>query len=58
MKTHSSNHYRFQDKIIYLRVSKRGGAIFIIRDNIRLDNFQGFPHIHIEGEEKSPSYQI
>lgn len=51
MKNYSSHHSRFQDKTIYRIVSKRGWTIVIMPDNIRLDNFHGFPHIHMEGVE-------
>jgi hypothetical protein len=52
MKSHDSGQLQLHDKIIYHRKSKRGWAIVIMPDNIRIDNFHGFSHIHLEFKGK------
>ncbi len=47
MKDQSSEQLRLHDKMIYRRRSKRGWAIVIMPDNVRIDNFHGFPHLHL-----------
>ena len=46
---------RILDKDIHIRKSQRGWAITIFPDGIRIDNFHGFMHIHLEiGGKKYP----
>lgn len=52
MKNRDSNQLELHDKIIYWRKSRRGWAIVIMPDNVRTDNFHGFPHIHMEFKGK------
>ncbi|MBI5460461.1 hypothetical protein [Methanobacterium sp.] len=48
MKIHRESKDRVKDHFVYRRKSKRGWSIVIMLDNIRIDNFHGFPHIHIQ----------
>ena len=41
-----NNKRRIYDRDVYKRKSKRGWAIVIMPDNIRIDNYHGFTHIH------------
>lgn len=50
MKDQNSDQLQFHDKIIYHRRSKIGWAIVIMPDNVRIDNFHGFTHLHLEGK--------
>ncbi|MDR0900500.1 MAG: hypothetical protein LBM26_02465 [Methanobrevibacter sp.] len=48
MKNINSKIMTIEDKNVYFRESYRGWAIVIMPDDIRLDNFHGFPHIHFK----------
>jgi hypothetical protein len=50
MKVENSTSTQILDRTIYRRRSKRGWSIVIMPDNIRIDNFHGFPHVHLEGK--------
>lgn len=55
MKIQSESKDKVTDRYVYRRKSKRGWSVVIMPDNIRIDNFHGFPHIHIKkkaGHEK------
>lgn len=45
MKIHRESKDRVKDHFVYRRKGKRGGSVVIMPDNIRIDNFHGFPHI-------------
>jgi hypothetical protein len=46
MKEHTSEKIRIYDTDIILYNSKRGWAIVIMPNNIRIDNHHGFEHLH------------
>ena len=52
MKDHNSGQLQLHDKTIYHRRSKSGWAIVIMPGNVRIDNFHGFSHIHMEFKGK------
>jgi hypothetical protein len=52
MKDHNSGQLQLHDKTIYHRKSKRGWTIVIMPDNVRIDNFHGFSHMHMEIQGK------
>jgi len=58
MKTQSVIIISEHGKKVYLRETIRGWAIIIIPDKIRVDNFHGFPHIHLtfDGEKIAIKY--
>lgn len=53
-----NNKRRIYDRDVYKRKSKRGWAIVIMPDNIRIDNYHGFTHIHfsLNGKHEKIKY--
>ena len=50
MKKVSKTNLKIHSKKIIIRESKRGWAITIIPDNIRIDNFYKDTHMHLKPE--------
>lgn len=48
MKIESKDHLEIRGKKVYMRKTLRGWSIVIMPDDIRADNFHGFPHIHMD----------
>ena len=53
-----NNKRRIYDRDVYKRKSKRGWAIVIMPDNIRIDNYHGFTNIHfsLNGKHEKIKY--
>jgi len=48
MKREKRDFFKKYGKHFYIRVSKRGWAISIRPDNIRIDNYKIKPHLHLK----------
>ncbi|KZX10143.1 hypothetical protein [Methanobrevibacter curvatus] len=46
MKEKHENKIKIKKYLIYYYETKRGWAIVIMPDEVRIDNFHGFPHMH------------
>jgi len=56
MKKESRVQFKILDKNIQIRKSQRGWAMTILPEGVRIDNFHGFMHIHLElGGKKHPT---
>ncbi|KZX15681.1 hypothetical protein [Methanobrevibacter filiformis] len=58
MKKEIREKFKVLDKDIQIRESQREWAITILPDGIRIDNFHGLMHIHLElGGKKHPTIE-
>jgi hypothetical protein len=48
MKNRDTNIIEIFDKKMYISNSKRGWAVVVMPDEIRIDNYHGHCHIHME----------
>ena len=46
-----SKKIKIKKSQIFYRETQRGWAIVIMPNKIKIDNFHGFPHIHIKNKE-------
>ncbi len=58
MKNRTTSKTLIENKEVYRDKSARGWAIIIMPDEIRIDNYHGFPHIHLSlnGEKIQINY--